>query len=74
VRAAIVALMLAGCGGSSWQVPAESARAAACEGAEEAVEQAHARGDITDDEARAVLGCQRAICDRLHGAIVGDDE
>lgn len=59
-----------GCGGAA--VEMETARVAACQGAEAAIEEAMESGDMTRDEAIAAIDCTRQVCDRLHHEVTDE--
>jgi hypothetical protein len=67
---AAVLWLVAGCGGGA--VELETARVAACQGAEASIEEAYDAGDLDITEASAAIDCARAVCDRLHEEIVGE--
>ncbi len=68
------ATILAGCGGGNGQVAAESARAAACEAAEQLIEDRVEAGELQREDAFLRIDCVRLVCDQMSERIAGEDE
>lgn len=67
----ILAISMCGCGGSG-QVPAETARVAACQAVEARIEDSCQPDCGPEDHAR--VDCVRLVCDELHERIVVEEE
>lgn len=73
VRAAVLAVLLvcSACGAAT--LVASETLTAACTQTADEIADAYERGDLTRQEALDRLGGARAVCDRLHDTLEGDD-
>ncbi len=73
IRVIGAAFIIAGCGAAQERdVQIEAARVAACEAAEQAIEDSLAAGAIERQAALVRIDAVRSVCDELHLRIAGE--